>query len=143
VSRRVELLRSLRSPCSKPKLASSICGGLLQTLVRRYDGATSFLFGDHGPYDCLRDGYCISICALRLFLSSPISSSIHSFLRHFLRTTTAMIRKKITIDELSARTKANCCQRGAHRDKDSLRDLNKHIDIVKNDLDAALDLYVL
>ena len=34
---------------------------------------------------------------------------------HFLQTTTAMARKKITGDELSARAKANGYQRGAHR----------------------------
>ena len=50
-----------------------------------------------------------------------------------------MARKKITGDELNARAKANGYQRGAHRDKDSLRDRNKHVDKVKKDQDAALD----
>jgi hypothetical protein len=49
-----------------------------------------------------------------------------------------MVRKKITADELSARAKANGYQRGAHRDKDSLQDKNKHVDKVKKDQDAAL-----
>ena len=66
-----------------------------------------------------------------------------SLLRHFLRTTTAMAKKKITGAELAARAKANGYQRGAHRDKDSLRDRNKHVDKVKRDQDAALDRYVL
>ena len=43
-------------------------------------------------------------------------------LRRFLRCTTAMARKMITGDGLSARAKANGYQGGAHRDKDSLRD---------------------
>jgi hypothetical protein len=42
-----------------------------------------------------------------------------------------MTRKKITADELLARAKANGYQRGAHRDKGSLRDQNKHVDKVK------------
>ena len=54
-----------------------------------------------------------------------------------------MARKKITADELSARARANGYRRGAHRDKDSLRDRNKHVDKVKKDQDAALDRYVL
>ena len=62
---------------------------------------------------------------------------------HFLRTTTAMAKKKITGAELAARAKANGYQRGAHRNKDSLRDRNKHVDKVKRDQDAALDRYVL
>jgi hypothetical protein len=62
---------------------------------------------------------------------------------HLLRTTTAMAKKKITGAELAARAKANGYQRGAHRDKESLRDRNKHVDKVKRDHDAALDRYVL
>ena len=54
-----------------------------------------------------------------------------------------MARKKITADELSARARANGYQRGAHRDKDGLRDRNKHVDKVKRDQEAALDRYVL
>ena len=53
-----------------------------------------------------------------------------------------MAKKKITGAELAARAKANGYQRGAHRDKDSLRDCNKHVDKVKRDQDAALDRYV-
>jgi hypothetical protein len=66
-----------------------------------------------------------------------------SLLRHFLRTTTAMAKKKITGAELAARAKANGYQRSTHRDKDSLRDRNKHVDKVKRDQDTALDRYVL
>jgi hypothetical protein len=65
------------------------------------------------------------------------------FNHHFLRTTTAMAKKKITGAELAARAKANGYQRGAYRDKDSLRDRNKHVDKVKRDQGAALDRYVL
>lgn len=54
-----------------------------------------------------------------------------------------MVRKKITVDELNARTKENGYQRGAHREEDSRRDCNKHIDRVKRDQDGALDRYVL
>jgi hypothetical protein len=42
-----------------------------------------------------------------------------------------MTRKKITADELLAHAKTNGYQRGANRDKDSLRDGNKHVDKVK------------
>jgi hypothetical protein len=54
-----------------------------------------------------------------------------------------MAKKKITGAELAARAKANGYQRGVHRDKDSLRDRNKHVDKIKRDQDAALDRYVL
>jgi hypothetical protein len=77
--------------------------------------------------------------AYRVF---SLSLSTLSFLRRFLRPTTAMARKKITGDELSARAKANGYQRGAHRDKDRLRDQNKHVDTVKMHQDAMLDRYV-
>jgi hypothetical protein len=65
------------------------------------------------------------------------------FNHYFLRTTTAIAKKKITEAELAARVKANNYQRGAHRDKDSLRDRNKHVNKVKRDQDAALDRYIL
>ena len=54
-----------------------------------------------------------------------------------------MVGKKITADELSACARANGYQRSAYRDKDGLRDRNKHVDEVKKDQDAALDRYVL
>jgi hypothetical protein len=54
-----------------------------------------------------------------------------------------MAKKKVTGDEPSARAKENGYQRGAHRDEDSLRDQNKHVDKVKRDQNAALDRYVL
>ena len=60
-----------------------------------------------------------------------LSQSTLSFLRPFLSPTATMARKKITGDELSARAKANGHQRGAHQDKDSFRDQNKHVDKVK------------
>jgi hypothetical protein len=46
-------------------------------------------------------------------------------------------------EELLARAKANGYQRGAHKDKDQVRDLHKHIDKTKRDQDAALNRYVL
>ena len=101
----------------------------------------------HGPYRCLRDGYRIEVCRLHVFyvfyLPCSTSSTTLSLLRHFLRTTTAIAKKKITGAELTARAKANGYQRGAHRDKDSLRDRNKHVDKVKRDQDAAFDRYVM
>jgi hypothetical protein len=84
----------------------------------------------------------LSLPAARVLLAVSYLSTL-SLLRHFLRTTTAMAKKKITGAELTARAKANGYQRGAHRDKDSLRDQNKHVDKVKMDQNAALDRYVL
>jgi hypothetical protein len=113
-------------------------------LVRRHGGTTWFLLRVHGPYRCLRDGYYISICGLRLLcLSCPISSNTLSFLHHFLRTTAAISRKKSTADELRARTKANSYQRGAHRGKDSLQDRNKQVGKVKKHQDMAWDRHIL
>jgi hypothetical protein len=54
-----------------------------------------------------------------------------------------MARKKVTGDDLSALGKENGYQRGVHRDKDSLRDQNKHVDKVEKDQNVALDRYVL
>lgn len=93
----------------------------------------------HGPYRCLRDGYRIYVCPLRL--SCPISSATISPLRHFLPTTTAMAKTEITGDELNARTKVNGEQRGAHREKDCPRDRNEHGFKLKHAQDAALDRY--
>jgi hypothetical protein len=81
--------------------------------------------------------------ALVLLVAVALSLSTLPFHRRFLRPTTAMARKKVTGDELSARAKENGYQWGAHRDKDSLRDQNKHVDKVKKDQNAALDRYVL
>jgi len=87
-------------------------------------------------------------CGLRLFcLSRSLSLSTLPFHRRFLHRilyrTTTMARKKVTGDELSARAKENGYQRGAHRDKDSLRDQNKQVDKVKKDQNGALAHYVL
>ena len=63
----------------------------------------------------------LSLPAARVLLAVS-----YLFNHHFLRTTTAaMAKKKITGAELAARAKANGYQRGAYRDKDSLRDRNK------------------
>ena len=54
----------------------------------------------------------------------------------------AMARKTATGEELSACAKVNSYRRGAHRDKDSLRHQNEHVDKVKMAQNAALDRYV-
>jgi hypothetical protein len=54
-------------------------------------------------------------------------------LRCFLRITTAIARKKITVDELIACGKANGYQRGTYQDENGLRDRNKHMDKIKQD----------
>jgi hypothetical protein len=61
----------------------------------------------------------LSLLAMLVFLIA-IYLSLSTFPFH--RPTTAIGRKKVTGDELSARTKENGYQRGAHRDKDSRRD---------------------
>jgi hypothetical protein len=92
-------------------------------LLCRHGGATGFLLRVYGPCRCLQDGCRIWVCPLRLFcLSCPIYLKPASLLSYFLRPPTAMAKKKITGDELSARAKENGYQRGAHRDEDSLRD---------------------
>jgi len=66
-------------------------------LLYRYGGATDFLFRLYG------------------FLPLPARSSIIlCFLCRFLPTPTVMIRKEITVADLSARTKANHYQRGIY-----------------------------
>ena len=54
-----------------------------------------------------------------------------------------MARKKVMADDLNARAKENGNQRGVRREKDSLRDRNKHVDSVKRDQNTALDRYIL
>jgi hypothetical protein len=53
-----------------------------------------------------------------------------------------MARKKATPDELDARAEVNGYKWGAHREEDSRRDVNKHVDKTKKDQDATLDHYV-
>jgi hypothetical protein len=72
-------------------------------------------------------GFASCACLARRVLSSTTLS----ILRYFLRTTTATTKQKITTDELNARAKAKGYQRGAHRDKDSLRDRKKHLEKTK------------
>jgi hypothetical protein len=89
---------------------------------------------------CLQDGCRIWVCPPRLFcLSCPIYLNTASLPRYFLRPPTAMAKKEITGDEPSAHAKENGCHRGAHRDEDSLRDQNKHVENVKKDQNAAPD----
>jgi hypothetical protein len=54
-----------------------------------------------------------------------------------------MARKKATADELDARAEANGYQRGAHREKDSRRDGNKHKDTTTKNQDTTLGHYVM
>jgi len=130
----------IRSPNWLPLFLVALYG----LLGRRYGGASVFLLRAHSPYRYMRDGYRILICQQRLFcLSCPVSSSTLSYPRYFFRPSTAMARKKITVGELSARARANGYQRGTHRDKDCLRDRNKHVDKIQMDQNAALDRYVL
>jgi hypothetical protein len=53
-----------------------------------------------------------------------------------------MAKQNVAADELNARAEAKGYQRGAHRDKDSLRDRKKHIDKTKQNQDGTLDRYV-
>jgi len=69
------------------------------------------------PATAWRDGCRIWVCPLRLFcLSCPIYLNTVSLLSYFLHRSppTAMAKKKITGDELSARAKEDGYQRGAH-----------------------------
>ncbi|KAN0085538.1 AdoMet-dependent rRNA methyltransferase [Elaphomyces granulatus] len=50
-------------------------------------------------------------------------------------------KEETTAEELFARAKANGYQRGAHREKDSIRDDNKHTEKTKRDQDRFLDVY--
>jgi hypothetical protein len=52
-------------------------------------------------------------------------------------------KKKATPDELEARVEANGYRRGAHREEDSRRDGNKHVNKTKKDQDATLGHYVM
>jgi hypothetical protein len=115
---------------------------LWRLLLCHYGGATGFILKAHGSYRRLRDGYRIYARPLRLFcLLCPISSATLSLLRHFLPITTATAKAEINEDELNARTKVNGGQRGAHRDKDCLRDGNEHGFKFKHAQDAASDRY--
>ncbi|KAH0543790.1 hypothetical protein FGG08_001972 [Glutinoglossum americanum] len=53
-----------------------------------------------------------------------------------------MARKEATAEELLARAEANGYERGAHREKDSVRDANRHIEKTKKNQDGFLCLYV-
>lgn len=54
-----------------------------------------------------------------------------------------MNRQRDPGEELLARAKANGYRTGAHKEKDEVRDLHKHIDKTKKDQDVALNRYVL
>jgi hypothetical protein len=91
-------------------LASLIFGGLLETLFCRHGGAAGFL---------LKSPRSLPLLARWVpYLSLPVTRVLlavsYLFNYYFLRTTTAMAKKKITGAELAARAKANGYQRGAH-----------------------------
>jgi hypothetical protein len=73
-----------------------------------------------------------SPAALVLLVLIALSRStlpfLRRFLRCFLRPTTAMARKKLIGDGLSARVLENSHQRRIHRDKNSHGTQNKHVD---------------
>ncbi|KAI9764758.1 MAG: hypothetical protein M1840_008027 [Geoglossum simile] len=52
-----------------------------------------------------------------------------------------MPRKEATAEELLARAKANGYERGAHWEKDSIRDANRHVKKTKKNQDRFLHLY--
>ena len=52
-------------------------------------------------------------------------------------------KKKAISDELKACAEANGYQKGPHREEDSRRDGNKHVDKTKKDQDATLGHYVM
>jgi hypothetical protein len=141
----VGLPRNPRAPWPKPKNGPPpILGGLLEAPV--VSPWRSHQFPTWSPLSCrcLQDGYSIWVCRQCSFcLPCPASSDSLSLPRYFVRTTTVTARKKGTVDELNAHAKGNGHQRGVHREKDNLRDLNKHVDRVKWDQNTALDRHVL
>jgi hypothetical protein len=86
-------------------------------LLCRHGGATGFLLKSPRPLPL--PARLLSYLGLpAACLARCVSLTTVSLLRLFLRSTTStMVRKKITRDELSARAKANGYRRGAHRDK--------------------------
>jgi hypothetical protein len=54
-----------------------------------------------------------------------------------------MTRKRLLETSSTLALKRMATRRGAHREEDGRRNLNKHIDKVKKDQDTALDRYVL
>ena len=146
MSRQVGLPRNPRARRPKPKNGLPLFLAAFSKLLScRHGGATGvlLLLRVHGPCRSLRSSHLSWVCRPYLFYSSyAISSTTLCLLRYFLRTATVMGRKQ-TGDELNARAKANGYQRGTYRDKDSLRDQNKHVDKVKMDQNAASDRYIL
>ena len=147
MSRRVGLPRNPHAPRSKfPKWPSIFFGGLLgdSCCVAMVEPLVSHLESTV-PSRCLRDGYCVWVCPLCLFCFVVSHLFEYGLLPALLPPPHYPMakRKKVAGDELSARAKANGYQRGVHRDKDSLRDQNKHVDRVKMHQNAALDRYIL
>jgi hypothetical protein len=133
-------LQSMRSLAEAQKWPPSIWEVFSRLLLCRHQ------FPTWSPLSCrcLQDGYSIWVCRQCSFcLPCPASSDSLSLPRCFVRTTTVTARKKSTVDELNAHVKGNGHQRGVHREKDGLRNLNKHVDRVKRDRGTALDRHVL
>jgi hypothetical protein len=107
VSRRVSLLRTMRSSLEAQIDLPLILVAFSRLPLCCYGGATGFLPRVYGPCCCQRDS-CVCVCRLRLIgLSCSISSTTISLLYHILHTTAAMARKTITGSELNTRAKAN------------------------------------
>jgi hypothetical protein len=69
----------------------------------------------------------------------------HFFTLLFLPTaasSTVMGKRKATVEELEAQAESNGYERGAHREKDSVRDDGKHNDKTRRDRNVVLDCYV-
>jgi hypothetical protein len=90
-----------------------------------HSGASGFLLRFHSPTATFKITIVFRVCFF--YFLCPISLISLSLLCHFLRTTTAIARKKITRGKLSDRTQTYNYNSGPNRDKDSLRDRNKYI----------------
>jgi hypothetical protein len=110
-----------------PKWPPSTFGRLLKTLVVSswVEPLVSYLKSTVAIAACdmaivCRSANCACFACRVLHLRAPSPPSLPPY--RYRRS------KKTTIDKLSARAKANGYQRGVHRDNDSLRDQNKHVD---------------
>ena len=54
-----------------------------------------------------------------------------------------MAKRKSTAEQLEARAESNGYDRGAHREKESIRDNGKHNKKTKRNQNSVLDRYVL
>jgi hypothetical protein len=65
-------------------------------------------------------------------------ASSHSPFHQLCLSHSSMPRREATAEELLARAKANGYERGAHREKDSIRDANRHVKKTKKNQDCFL-----